>query len=119
MYNTNLLWFGLTLHIQPPDAGIIRCFKAHSRCQFCLRTIQQDDTEDQDIYKIDLLEAMTMAERAWTEVSATTIKNCWNHTKLQRPRLHESQESQVIVNEFYLALFIIPKFFLCLQVLDD
>ena len=28
-----------------------------------------------------------MAGRAWKSVSATTIKNCWNHTKIQWPRL--------------------------------
>jgi hypothetical protein len=26
---------------------------------------------------------MTMAERVWTSVSATTIKNFWNHTEIQ------------------------------------
>ena len=87
--NITLIYFepGLTSHIQPLDAGIIRCFKAHYRRQFCLRAIQQDDAEEEDIYKIDLLEAMTMAERAWKSVSPTTIKNCWNHTEIQRPRL--------------------------------
>lgn len=28
-----------------------------------------------------------MAERAWESVSPTTIKNCWNHTEIQRPQL--------------------------------
>src|SRR5258706_12078774 len=74
-------------HIQPLDAGIIRSFKAHYQRLFCLHAIWQDDIEEQDIYKTNLLEAMRMAERAWKSVSLTTIKNCWNHTKIQRPRL--------------------------------
>ena len=78
---------GLTSHIQPLDAGIIRCFKAHYRRLFCLRAIQQDEAEEQDIYKTNLLEAMIMAERAWKDVSSNTIKNCWKHTEIQRPRL--------------------------------
>ena len=78
---------GMTSHIQPLDAGIIRCFKAYYRRQFCLRAIQQDDTDEENIYDINLLDAMTMAERAWDSVSPTTIKNCWNHTEIQRPRL--------------------------------
>ena len=84
-----LIYFepGLTSHVQPLDAGIICCFKAHYWLQFCLYAIQQDDAEEQDIYKINLLGAMTMAERAWTSVSPTTIKNCWNHTEIQCPQL--------------------------------
>ena len=78
---------GLTSHIQPLDAGIIRCFKAHYRHEFCLCAIQQDDAEEQDIYKINLLEAMVMAEQAWKWVSPTTLKNCWDHTGIQRPPL--------------------------------
>src|SRR5258706_2578193 len=77
----------LTSHVQPLDAVIIRCFKAHYNRLFCLCAIQQDKAEERDIYKIDLLEAMMMAERAWKSVSPTTIKNCWNHTEIQRPRL--------------------------------
>ena len=82
-----LIYFepGLTSHIQPLDAGIICCFKAHYRHQFCLCAIQQDNAEEEDIYKIDLLEAMMMAERVWKSVSPTTIKNCWDHTEIQRP----------------------------------
>jgi hypothetical protein len=83
--NITLLYFepGLTLYIQPLDAGIIRSFKAHYRRQLCLHAIQQDDAEERDIYKTDLLQAMLMAERAWKSVSPTTIKNCWDHTEIQ------------------------------------
>ena len=28
-----------------------------------------------------------MAKRAWSSVSSATIKNCWNHTKIQCPQL--------------------------------
>jgi hypothetical protein len=84
-----LIYFGpgLTSHVQPLDAGIIRCFKAHYQRQFCLRAIEQDNAEEEDIYKINLLDAMMMAEQAWKSVSPTIIKNCWNHTNIQRPRL--------------------------------
>jgi len=84
-----LIYFepGLTSHIQPLDAGIIRCFKAHYRRQFCLCAIAQDNAESEDIYKINLLDAMTMAQQAWKSVSPTTIKNCWGHTNIQQPRL--------------------------------
>ena len=84
-----LIYFrpSLTSHIQPLDAGIIHCFKAHYRHEFCLRAVQRDNADEEDIYKIDLLEAMMMAEQAWENVSAATLKNCWNHTGIQRPQL--------------------------------
>ncbi|KAG6863386.1 hypothetical protein C0991_006314 [Blastosporella zonata] len=30
-----------------------------------------------DIYSIDILEAMRMADAAWKDVDATTVRNCW------------------------------------------
>jgi hypothetical protein len=33
---------------------------------------------------MNLLESMEMVKRAWRQVSPETIKNCWNHTKIQR-----------------------------------
>ena len=78
---------GLTSHIQPLDAGIIRSFKAHYRCAFCMRAVEQDDAEVENIYQINLLEAMVMAEQAWKSVSPATLKNCWDHTRIQQPRL--------------------------------
>ena len=84
--NIRLEWFqpNLTSHVQPLDAGIIRCFKALYRRMFCLRALELDDTGQADIYKIDLLEAMLMAKKAWERVSSTTIKACWDHTGIQR-----------------------------------
>src|SRR3954468_10420753 len=74
----------MTSFVQPLDAGIIRCFKAHYRQAFCIRALDLDDAGEQDIYKIDLLEAMLMAENAWTSVTAQTIMHCWDHTEIQR-----------------------------------
>jgi len=42
-----------------------------------------EEAGEQDIYKINLLEAMLMAQEAWKEVTAATIAHCWNHTKIQ------------------------------------
>ena len=78
---------GLTSHVQPLDARIIHAFKAHYWRQFCLRAIKRDNNEEEDIYSINLLEAMVMAKQAWESVSPATIKNCWNHAEIQRPRL--------------------------------
>jgi hypothetical protein len=63
--NIKLVYFepNITSHIQPDDTGIIRCFKAHYRQMFAERTIDLDDAGERDIWKINLLEAMCMAER--------------------------------------------------------
>ena len=37
-----------------------------------------------DIYKINLLEAMLMVKEAWDAVSLETIKNCWTHADIQQ-----------------------------------
>jgi hypothetical protein len=73
----------LTPFVQPLNAGIIHCFKAHYRYAFCLCAIELDDAGEQEIYKINLYEAMVMARGAWNAVESATIRNCWDHTKIQ------------------------------------
>jgi hypothetical protein len=84
--NVLLVFFkpNLTSFIQPLDAGIIRCFKAHYRRAFCYRALDLDDAGERDIYNINLLEAMLMAKDAWNAITVTTIENCWDHTGIQR-----------------------------------
>ena len=69
----------MTSFVQPLDAGIIRCFKAHYRRAFCLRAVELDEAGEDDIYKINLLEVMLLAKEAWASISMETIKNCWKH----------------------------------------
>jgi len=59
----------MTPFVQPLDAGIIRCFKAHYHKQMCLRAIELDDAGEDDIYKLNLREVMLMAKAAWDAVS--------------------------------------------------
>jgi len=58
--NIQLLYFepNMTSFVQPLDAGIIQCFKAHYQQQFCLCAIEKDELSKHDIYKINLLEGM-------------------------------------------------------------
>ena len=74
----------LTAFVQPLDAGVIRCFKAYYCHSFCSRALDLDDAGERDIYKVNLLEAMLMAKRAWNAVTSETISNCWDHTGIQR-----------------------------------
>jgi hypothetical protein len=72
----------LTTHVQPADAGIIRCFKAHYRSAFIDRALDryEGNVSVTSIYDIDQLEAMRLAEVAWNDISSETIRNCWHKT---------------------------------------
>ena len=65
----------LTAHIQPMDQGIIRCFKAHYRAKYIQRAIHRYDANitPSEIYDINQLQAMRLADLAWHEVDTTTI----------------------------------------------
>src|SRR5437868_4336836 len=84
--NIHLEWFapGLILHVQLLNAEIICCFKAHYRHAFCSHALNLDDAGEHDIYKLNLLEAMLMANDAWNTVDSTTIQHCWDHSGIQR-----------------------------------
>ena len=73
----------VTAFVQPLDAGIIRCFKAHYWNSFC-KGNQLDKAGQHEIYKIDLCKCMMMAEEAWKAVSTEMIAHCWDHTKIQQ-----------------------------------
>jgi hypothetical protein len=65
----------LTAHIQPNDQGIIRCFKAHYRARFIQRAVDRYDEgiTPSQIYEINQLQAMRIADAAWRNVDTTTI----------------------------------------------
>jgi hypothetical protein len=69
----------LTVHVQPKDQGIIQCFKAHYCAKFIKRAVNRYDEgiTPSEIYEINQLQAMRMANTAWNEVNSITINNCW------------------------------------------
>ena len=64
-------------HVQPMDAGIIRCFKAHYCTWYIQHAIDRYDSgiTPSEIYDINQLEGL--AQTAWHEVDASTIQHCW------------------------------------------
>ncbi|KIJ49970.1 hypothetical protein M422DRAFT_160583, partial [Sphaerobolus stellatus SS14] len=70
----------MTPFVQPCDAGIIRCLKAHYRKAYCLRALKLEEAEQRDIYKISIREAMALIKEAWDNVTADTVQHCWDHT---------------------------------------
>jgi hypothetical protein len=84
--NVRIVYFGpnLTSWVQPLDAGIIRCFKAHYCQRFCKSALERDELGKVNIYDINLLQVLQMATAAWNDVSPETIRNCWKHAGIQR-----------------------------------
>jgi hypothetical protein len=76
----------LTAWIQPLDAGIIRCLKAHYRGEQCARALDLDEAGEADIWEMNQLESMLMCKAAWRAVSSATIANCWRHTAILPPK---------------------------------
>src|ERR1700761_4879148 len=64
----------MTPFVQPLDARIIRCFKAHYHTLFCQHALDLDTIREENIFKINIREAMLMAKAAWDAVHPTTIK---------------------------------------------
>ncbi|KXN68171.1 DDE-domain-containing protein [Conidiobolus coronatus NRRL 28638] len=72
-----------TSRLQPLDAGIISAFKQNyiSRYYQDLNEISDDEIED---YKINLLQGIKLSAFIWdTVITPDSIKNCWNHTKIE------------------------------------
>ncbi|POW09406.1 hypothetical protein PSTT_06809 [Puccinia striiformis] len=81
----------LTSHVQPLDAGIIKCFKSYHRKKAISRTISlfseeaatgDPKTQAKDLFNVNQLTAMKMAKKAWESVSQQTVSNCWGATKI-------------------------------------
>jgi len=80
----------LTSHVQPLDAGIIKCFKSYYRKKTILRSInlfteeleKKERTPMKDMFKVNQLVAMRISKKAWDSLSTSTIANCWGATKI-------------------------------------
>ena len=77
-----------TSHIQPMDPGIIRNFKLHCRKLQTRHYIRCVESEEP--LKIDVRTALEMIKTSWSDVTPTTITNCWKHTGIVQPSIPES-----------------------------
>ena len=104
--NVTIVYFGanLTAWVQPLDAGIIRCFKAHYRRRFCKNALERDELGETDIYNINLLQVIQMAMAAWDDVTPETIKNCWKHAGIQRDPLTVRLPAPTLVQQGWLII---------------
>ena len=69
--------------MQPMDAGIIAAFKKryrHFQVQSALLAEAVGTTNN--IYKVDILQAIRWCQDAWQMIQPSAIENCWRHTGL-------------------------------------
>lgn len=71
-----------TSKVQPCDAGIIAALKLRYKSMHMERALENSDVNVKNIYKVDVLTAMRWFKRAWLELPAAVIHNCWRHTGL-------------------------------------
>uniref|UniRef100_A0AAV1UMG8 DDE-1 domain-containing protein n=1 Tax=Peronospora matthiolae TaxID=2874970 RepID=A0AAV1UMG8_9STRA len=64
------------------NAGIIAAFKRHYRRLHLHNALDRDDAGAADLYKVNQVTAMRWSLMAWSEISSTTIANCFKHTGL-------------------------------------
>lgn len=82
-----------TSKLQPLDQGIIKNFKVLYRKEVVRQFLR--DIEDKNPTKINVLDAMWMASKAWANVTEKTIENCFKKSGFKR----QNQEDEERVEE--------------------
>ncbi len=73
-----------TSKIQPCDAGIIRCLKAHYRRSFNKKILDAMEKNVENPEKINVLEGIELVVDAWTNgVKEETIARCFQHCRIR------------------------------------
>lgn len=82
--NTEICWLppNTTSVLQPLDQGIIAAFKARYRRRWITFMLEQHELGFTPTERMNVLKAIQWSIRAWDEVTATTITNCWSHSRL-------------------------------------
>ena len=65
-----------TSKTQPMDQGVIRSLKAKYRRKIIRRLTKAVDTK-KAFPKTSILDAMQLLQSSWSEISETTVKNCF------------------------------------------
>uniref|UniRef100_A0AAV1TX66 DDE-1 domain-containing protein n=1 Tax=Peronospora matthiolae TaxID=2874970 RepID=A0AAV1TX66_9STRA len=81
------------------DANIIAAFKHHHRRLHLQNDLDRDDAGAADLYKVDQVTAMRWSLMAWSEISITTIANCFKHTGLMNGPTSPAVEGVVLAGD--------------------
>ena len=77
-----------TSHTQPCDQGIIQALKYRMK----LLTQFIDAIDNETDFRTTVLDAIVLLKQAWSEVSSTTIANCFKHSGFVHPTTSEGDQ---------------------------
>ena len=85
----------MTPALQALDAGIIPSFKCHYQKHLWRYIVSLIDSGKVVPHHVDVKQALSMIVSAWSDVTPTTIQNCWRHTGIMYtpPRIVTSFDS--------------------------
>jgi hypothetical protein len=106
LVNTEICWLppNTTSKLQPLDQGIIAAFKARYRKQWIHFMLEQYENGADPTATMNVLKAIQYSIRAWDEVAATTIANCWSHSKINLSPQQALIEADKVVDEVRMQL---------------
>lgn len=81
-----------TSKLQPLDQGIIKNFKSFYRKEVVRKLIIDMEQHSASPSRINVLDAIRMADKAWRSVSATTISNCFRSCGFSMTQEEPSEE---------------------------
>jgi len=96
--------------LQPLDQGVIRNFKVYYRKSLISKMILAADNNEE--FKISIMDAILMIESSWFKVSVETIINCFSHSTIKsnagETKLDEINDMNKEINE---SLHTLKDFF--------
>lgn len=84
LQNTTVAYLppNMTSKVQPLDQGIIMAFKSHYRKQWLQYMVDEFDKGLDPVRTLTILKAIRFCKKAWDEVSARSVENCWHRSTL-------------------------------------
>ena len=81
--------------LQPCDQGITNSFKRLYRKAVVQRYLVHIDTGSPKTFNISVLEALYIMKKAWDDVSATVVENCFRHAVFSLEQEITEAESEI------------------------
>ena len=81
--------------LQPCEQGIINSFKRLYRKAVVQRYLVHIDTVSPTTFNISVLEALYIMKKAWDDVSATVVENCFRHAGFSLEQEISEAESEI------------------------
>ncbi|XP_046142187.1 jerky protein homolog-like [Osmia bicornis bicornis] len=95
--------------IQPMDQGIIAKFKRSFRHKLTQRLVTYKSGAEQFFKTYTIKDCIDIISEAWSEVTCSNIRNCWNKIILRTDKEEEQEEEENLVPEMQQLLTSISE----------